>query len=56
MAESGINDSINVHDIVGGDGKRKVDCEGEAGDEDDDDGDNDKADCDDDVDGVGGNS
>ena len=53
MVESCTNDGVNVDDAGGGDGKRKVDCEGEA---DDDGGDNDKADCDDDADGSGGNS
>ena len=47
------NDGVNTDDVRGGDGKRKVDCGGEA----DDDGDNDKADCDDDAySGGGGNS
>ena len=52
MTESCSNDGVDVY-VGGGDGKRKVDCEGEA---DDDDGGNDKADCDDDADDGGGNS
>ena len=51
MTESCSNDGVVY--VGGGDGKRKVDCEGEA---DNDDGGNDKADCDDDADGGGGNS
>ena len=45
MAESCSNDCVDADDVGGGDGKRKVDCEGQT--DDDDDGDNDKADCDD---------
>ena len=52
MTESCSNDGVDVY-VGGDDGKRKVDCEGEA---DNDDGGNDKADCDDDADGGGGNS
>ena len=52
MAKSCSNNCVNVDDVGGGDGKRKVDCDGEA----DDDSDNNKADCDDDADGGGGNS
>ena len=48
------NDGVNANDVGGGEGKRKVDCEGEA--DDDDNGDNDKADCDGNADGGGGNS
>ena len=51
MTESCNNDGGD--DNVGDDdGKRKVDCEGEA---DNDNGDNDQADSDDDADGGGGN-
>ena len=53
MAKSCSNNRVNVDDVGGGDGKRKVDCDGKA---DDDDSDNNKADCDDDADGGGGNS
>ena len=53
MAKSCSNNCVNVDDVGGGDGKRKVDCDGKA---DDDDSDNNKADCDDDADGGGGNS
>ena len=57
MAKSWSNDCVHVDDVGGGDGKRKVDCEGEADDDDDDEeDDNDKADCVDDADGGGGNS
>ena len=52
MTKSCSNEGINTDDVRVGDGKRKVDCGGEA----DDDGDNDKADCDDDAYGGGGNS
>ena len=53
MAESCRNDSGDDDDVGGGDGRRKVDCEGKT---DDYDGDNDKGDCDDDADGGGGNN
>ena len=52
VAKSCDNDGVDIDDVGGGDGKKKVDCEGEV----DDDGDNDKVDCDDDADGGGGNS
>ena len=54
MAENCSNDDVNVDDVGVGEGKRKVDCGGEAND--DDDGDNDKAYCDDDADCGDGNS
>ena len=51
MVESCSKDGVDVDDVGGGVGRRKVDCEGEA----DDVGDNDRADFDDDADGGGGN-